>query len=147
MRHRNKNVRMRRRLLALASFAALTVGAGTFAFWVRLEHRPEAALAATRQYIAGTVAEERARRSSRPLAGAGEHDLEAGWSARLESCVTPVSFSPYQTNGNRLRRFLRGAEMDDNEVDVNFFDCSVRFYLRKQATGDWSVYRVQSHAG
>jgi hypothetical protein len=110
--------------LIVASFA----GAALFAFWVKLEHRPAEAIAATHAYIEGL-------------------DTDAGWKDRLRRCVKPTGFTPFQTNGNRLRRLAGKLDPDPAEVSVDFFDCSVRFYLRKQKPGSWQVYKVQSHAG
>jgi len=108
--------------------AAFVVGAALLAFWIKREHRPEEAIAATRAYTEGV-------------------DADPGWKARLRSCVNPTSFTPFQTNGNRLRRLAGNTDPDPPEVTVDFFDCSVRFYLRKQKSGSWQVYKVQSHAG
>lgn len=110
--------------IVAASFAA----AALLAFWVKREHQPTGAIAATHAYIEGL-------------------DTDAGWKARLHRCATPTAFTPFQTNGNRLRRLAGNLDPDPAEVSVDFFDCSVRFYLRKQKPGSWQVYKVQSHAG
>lgn len=117
---------MRKTIISIiaASFAA----AALFAFWAKLEHRPAEAIVAIHAYIEGV-------------------DTDPGWKARLRSCVKPTSFTPFQTNGNRLRRLAGNLDPDPAEVSVDFFDCSVRFYLRKQKPGSWLVYKVQSHAG
>ena len=108
--------------------AASFAGAALLAFWVKREHQPAEAIAATHAYIEGV-------------------DADAGWKARLHRCVEPTAFTPFQTNGNRLRRLAGNLDPDPAEVSVDFFDCSVRFYLRKQKSGSWQVYKVQSHAG
>lgn len=110
--------------LIIAFFA----GAALLAFWIKREHKPEEAIAATHAYIEAVEA-------------------NPGWKARLRSCVNPTSFTPFQTKGNRLRRLAGNTDPDPPEVSVDFFDCSVRFYLRKQKSGSWQVYKVQSHAG
>ena len=117
---------MRKALMPL--IATFFVGAALLAFWIKREHRPAEAIAATRAYIEGVGA-------------------DPDWKARLRSCVKPTSFTPFQTNGNRLRRLAGNVDPDPAEVTVDFFDCSVRFYLRKQKSGSWQVYKVQSHAG
>jgi len=116
------------RKTTMSVIAVSLAGTALFAFWAKREHIPAEAIAATRTYIE-TV------------------DAEAGWKARLRSCVTPTAFTPYQTYGNRLRRLAGSLDPDPAEVSVDFFDCSVRFYLRKQKTRAWQVYKVQSHAG
>ena len=112
----------------ISTLAALLAGAALLAFWAKREHRPEQAIAATLAYIEGV-------------------DTEPGWKARLRGCVKPTSFTPFQTNGNRLRRLAGNVDPNPPELTVDFFDCSVRFYLRKQSPGSWQVYKVQSHAG
>jgi len=112
----------------ISTLAAFFAGAALLAFWAKREYRPAQAIAATHAYIEGV-------------------DTDPGWKARLRSCVKPTSFTPFQTNGNRLRRLAGNVDRDPPEVTVDFFDCSVRFYLRKQSSGSWQVYKVQSHAG
>jgi hypothetical protein len=112
----------------ISTIAAFLTGAALLAFWVKLEHRPAQAITAIHAYIEGM-------------------DADAGWKSRLRGCATPTSFTPFQTKGNRLRRLAGKQGPDPPEVSVDFFDCSVRFYLRKQERGDWRVYKVQSHAG
>jgi hypothetical protein len=112
----------------ISTIAASVAAAALLALWITREHRPVAAISATRAYIE-TV------------------DTDPGWKARLRKCVNPTSFTPFQTNGNRLRRLAGGADPDPADITVDFFDCSVRFYVRKQDSGSWQVYKVQSHAG
>jgi hypothetical protein len=112
----------------ISTVVAFSAGLALLAFWVKLEHRPAEAIAATHAYIEGV-------------------DTDAGWKDRLRRCIKPTGFTPFQTNGNRLRRLAGNQDSDPAEVSVDFFDCSVRFYLRKQKSGSWLVYKVQSHAG
>ena len=116
------------RKAVISTLAAVLAGAALLVFWAKREHRPEEAIAATHAYIEGV-------------------DTDPGWKTRLHSCVNPSSFTPFQTHGNRLRRLAGNTDPDPPEVTVDFFDCSVRFYLRKQKSGSWQVYKVQSHAG
>lgn len=117
---------MRRTLISVIAMSF--AGAALLAFWVKREHRPAEAIAAVHAYIEGV-------------------DADAGWKDRLRRCATPTAFTPFQTNGNRLRRLAGNLDPDPAEVSVDFFDCSVRFHLRKQGSGSWRVYKVQSHAG
>ena len=67
-----------------------------------------------------------------------------------EFCKTDrlVSTSPLQTNGNRLRRRLRGVEVDMPALDVEFEGgCLLRVTLRRNAAGQWKVARLARHAG
>ncbi|MFP8780819.1 hypothetical protein [Hydrogenophaga sp. RWCD_12] len=91
--------------------------------WTRLEHRPQAPLDAVRTYLAQAAP------------------------ATVTACQQPGAFEPYQTNGNRLRRLLQGREVDESAISIEFPDCLVRFYLRREGDGVWRVYRVHPHAG
>src|SRR4051812_9510057 len=101
------------RKATISVIAASVAGAALLAFWIKQEHNPAEAIAATRAYIESV-------------------DADAGWKTRLRSCATPTGFTPFQTNGNRLRRLAGNQDPDPAEISVDFFDCSVRFYLRKQ---------------
>lgn len=60
-----------------------------------------------------------------------------------------VSTSPLQTNSNRLRRWLKGAEVEIPEIQVEFEDipCLFKVSLRHTASGQWKVHNFQNHAG
>jgi hypothetical protein len=85
----------------ISTLAAFFAGAALLAFWAKREHRPAQAIAATHAYIEGV-------------------DTDPGWKARLRSCVKPTSFTPFQTNGNRLRRLAGNVDRDPPEVTVDF---------------------------
>lgn len=77
-------------------------------------------------------------------------DMEL-WEIRpRQFCTTKrlLYTSPPQTNGNRLRRWLRGVEVEMPEVDVEFEgQCLLRVQLRRDASGQWKVARLTHHAG
>jgi hypothetical protein len=58
-------------------------------------------------------------------------------------------FFPLQTNGNRVRRWLRGEEVDMPEVHIEFEKgiCPFKVTLRHASNGQWKVFNFQSHAG
>ncbi|WP_156397886.1 MULTISPECIES: hypothetical protein [unclassified Duganella] len=56
--------------------------------------------------------------------------------------------SPPQTNGNRLRRLIRGQSIDMDEVRVEFEGaCLLGVSLRRTSDNRWLVYYFASHAG
>jgi hypothetical protein len=55
---------------------------------------------------------------------------------------------PLQTNGNRLRRWLKGAEIDMPEIQIEFEGfCLFSVSLRHLGNGQWMVHNFQRHAG
>ena len=58
--------------------------------------------------------------------------------------------APLQTNGNRIRRQLRGVEVEMLEIEIEFenrIGCLFSVALRHTSNGQWKVYNFQSHAG
>jgi hypothetical protein len=60
-----------------------------------------------------------------------------------------ISFHPMQTNGNRLRRWWNGAEIEMAEINLEFekSPCLFKVTLRHTANGQWVIVYFQSHAG
>lgn len=60
-----------------------------------------------------------------------------------------VSHSPLQTNGNRLRRRLKGKEVEMPEIRIEFenIPCLFSVSLRHAGKSQWKVHNFQSHAG
>jgi hypothetical protein len=63
--------------------------------------------------------------------------------------LKPIYYPTPQTNGNRLRRRLRGVAPDIDEMHVEFEQgaCLFKVTLRPVGAGQWKVYNFQSHAG
>jgi len=60
-----------------------------------------------------------------------------------------TSISPPQTNGNRLRRWLRGQAVELNELNAEFEKgtCLLSVRLRRVTGAEWKVFYFASHAG
>ena len=59
-----------------------------------------------------------------------------------------VGSFPPQTNGNRLRRLIRGQSLDMDEVHLEFEGaCLLGVRLRRISGNRWLVYYFASHAG
>jgi hypothetical protein len=55
---------------------------------------------------------------------------------------------PFQSNGNRIKRWVRNETADMPEVNVQYSgSCFFRVTLRRVANGDWQVLKFGSHAG
>ncbi|QAV24591.1 hypothetical protein [Proteus hauseri] len=55
---------------------------------------------------------------------------------------------PNQTNGNRLRRWFNGSEIEMKDVNLEFKGASdLRITLRHIGDNKWKIYYMTSHAG
>lgn len=55
---------------------------------------------------------------------------------------------PPQTNGNRLRRWLKGQKVDMQDVSIEFKGPSdLRITVRHLGNNQWKVFYITSHAG
>lgn len=58
------------------------------------------------------------------------------------------SVHPLQNNGNRLRRWLKGAEVEMQDISIEFTGPSLlRITLRYQGNKQWKIFFITSHAG
>jgi hypothetical protein len=56
--------------------------------------------------------------------------------------------SPPQTNGNRLRRWLKGRGLDQAKINLDFTgSCLLRVQMNQNAQQEWRVLTFASHAG
>lgn len=71
------------------------------------------------------------------------------WPAAAPVPVRFVAVGPFQSYGNRLRRWFHGREADPKEVWLEFSVGGVPFGVRAARTdgGEWKVSYFQSHAG
>jgi len=70
--------------------------------------------------------------------------------ARGEGCRIDrlIGIAPFQTNGNRLRRWVSGRGVDEPELQMEFDGaCPLRVTLRWSAGQGWQVVRHGTHAG
>jgi hypothetical protein len=84
----------------------------------------------------------------------GKSPLELKKVSALQLCsaeakLERVSYSPLQTNGNRIHRWLRGTEIEMPEIHIEFENASCLFGVALRHTGNnqWKVFSFQSHAG
>jgi hypothetical protein len=61
--------------------------------------------------------------------------------------VKLISTNPFQSYGNRLRRWIRGRKIDPDQVIVDYFiGLPFELRLRSNDTGEWRITYFQSHA-
>ena len=114
----------RSRIAVVAAGLIAGLAAAGFA-WLKAEHRPTEAIAVAQSFVDQL-------------------------NARGDSCRVDrlVGVSPYQTNGNRLRRWVSGRGVDEPELRMEFDGaCPLRVTLRLSSTQGWQVVRHGTHAG
>jgi hypothetical protein len=114
----------RSRLAALAAAAIVGPAIAGFA-WLKAEHRPDEAIAVAQAFVDQL-------------------------NARGEGCRVDrlVGIAPFQTNGNRLRRWVSGRGVEVPELQMEFDGaCPLRVTLRLSSTQGWQVVKHGSHAG
>lgn len=66
-------------------------------------------------------------------------------------CLDDQSFAystPPQTNGNRLRRWLKDEPIDQTKINLDFqHTCLLGVQLIKDKQGEWRILRFGGHAG
>ena len=71
------------------------------------------------------------------------------WPGDRSAMVRRLAVGPFQSYGNRLRRWLRGQQVEMPELHVEFSVGGVPFEVRERSTkdGEWKVSYFQTHAG
>jgi hypothetical protein len=121
-------------------------------FWLKREYHPRTAIAHAETFVA-LLRENRfseAYELTTKTGGAGNSLEQFTDLAKRQFCdlkSTDYSF-PFQSNGNRLRRWLKGQPLDMNQITVEFSGaCLFGVSMQSSADSEWKVYMFQSHAG
>ncbi len=71
------------------------------------------------------------------------------WPEGTTAPIRRLAVSPFQSYGNRLRRWLQGQEVEMPEVHVEFSVGGMPFEVRERyvGKGEWKVSYFQAHAG
>ena len=138
--------------IALALTFVLTVIASML--WLKADHVPSAAMRVAQAFVDRLQAGKFAQAHELTVKNndyVGTTPAEFERIARRQFCgaIHLVSTFPFQSNGNRLRRWLAGAEVEMPEVRVEFAEgaCLFGVSVRHQGAGQWQVYSFASHAG
>jgi len=137
---------------ALLSCFALALAVTAFFIWAKTEYGQPAAVSVAKDFLS------RMRRGD--LESAFELTTKSGYVGRTpadlyafaqrHTCLGGrlVWTAPPQTNGNRLRRLIRGQNVDMDEVHVEFQGaCLLSVRLRRTSDNSWRVFYFASHAG
>lgn len=121
--------------------------------WLKAEHVPGAAKRVAQEFVDRLQAAQFARAHQLTVRNngyVGTTPAEFEGIARRQFCkVTRLAgTSPFQSNGNRLRRWLGAREVEMPEVRVEFEGaCLFGVSVRHVGAGQWLVYSFASHAG
>jgi hypothetical protein len=126
--------------------------AATF-FWLKRQHYPKEAIDVAQQFV--TLLHQDKLESAYALSikngYTGKTLTEFQANARDERCPSEPKYDytfPFQSNGNRLRRWVNGSEIDVQEINVEFkSECLLGIRLKKTSNQLWRVSYFAVHAG
>jgi hypothetical protein len=126
--------------------------AATF-IWLKRQHYPKEAIDVAQQFVSLLHQDkfESAYALSIKNGSIGKTLTEFEAKARRERCPSEPKYDhtfPFQSNGNRLRRWANGSEIDVQEIVVEFkSECLLGIRLKKTSDQQWRVFRFAVHAG
>ncbi len=137
------------RLFVLACLIAL--GAGGL-FWLKSEHKPQDAIRQAEVFVFLLKAKKFEEAFDLTLKNEFTGQTPAAFEAvaKRQFCALDKTITtfPFQSNGNRWRRWLKGRVVDPLEVTVEFTgSCLFSVTLHNLSPMNWKVYFFQSHAG
>lgn len=141
-----------KRRLALAVALAAVAGVPT-TWWLHQQHRPAAAIATAQAFVRDVEQRDYTAAFGRTLAGPATGTTPAELQANAQRQLCPPArvdyTAPFQSHGNRLRRWASGRALDEPQVRVEFAGnpCLFGITLRRTAQGQWKVAGFASHAG
>jgi len=139
---------------ARALFACFTLAfaIGGFFLWAKAEYGHPEAVSVAKTFLSrmqsGDVEGAFELTTKNGYVGKTPADLRAF--AQRHTCMSGrlAWTSPPQTNGNRLRRLVRGQNVDMDELNVEFEGiCLLSVRLRRTSDKGWRVFYFASHAG
>jgi hypothetical protein len=137
------------RLLLLCCLIALGASG---VFWSKAAHTPKDAIAKAEAFVlllkTGKMDEAYNLTLKNELTGKTLAAFETV--AKQQFCAldkTTTTF-PFQSNGNRWRRWVQGRVLDPPQITVEFTGaCLFSVTLHNLSPKNWKVYFFQSHAG
>ena len=121
-------------------------------WWLRAEHTPEAPIRVAQEFLKKLEAKQFAQAFELTVkqgyVGRTPEELQEVSRQALCELDRMVSTFPFQSNGNRLRRFVSGREIEMAQVLVEFEGrCLLGVTVQRTKDQAWRVYRFASHAG
>jgi hypothetical protein len=149
------NVRTRRTKLMkkiIGTIVAVALAIIASFLWLKAEHRPQEAISQAQKFVdlVQTNKLVEAFQLTFKNERVGKTDLEFADIVKRQLCNvnTQTTTFPFQSNGNRLRRWFDGRPIEPPEITVEFSgSCLFGVSLRFVDANGWKVYFFQSHAG
>jgi hypothetical protein len=122
-------------------------------WWLRAAHFPVQAVQVAHSFVLHLEAQRYAQAYAlavpKGVMGRSAEQFEAFAKSQYCGATRIASTFPYQSNGNRLRRWWAGRQVELNEVAVEFegVPCLLGVKVQRNASGAWRVVRFASHAG
>lgn len=121
-------------------------------FWLKAEHRPQEAIEQAQKFVdllqQNKLAEAFQLTLQNQLVGKTAEEFSANVKRQICNLNKQTTTFPFQSNGNRLRKWLRGRTVEPPEITVEFTgSCLFGVTLHYVDGGLWKVYFFQSHAG
>lgn len=136
----------------MAAAGAAVVSAAT-AWWLHRQHLPAESIATAQAFVRDVEQRDYAAAFGRTLGGPATGTTPAELQANAQRQLCPPAHvkytEPFQSHGNRLRRWIAGRTLDGPQVRVEFTGspCLFGVTLRRTAQGPWRVVGFASHAG
>lgn len=138
--------------MAVLALAAPTLAGGLW--WLAHQpHTPSGAIAEAHAFVRdveqGRFAAAHARTARNAATGTTLEQFQAHAAHQLCPPAQVGYTLPFQSHGNRLRRWLAGRDVDEPQVTVEFqgSPCLFSITLRQAEPGQWRIVRFASHAG
>jgi hypothetical protein len=138
--------------LRLATIFAITLlSCGGF-FWLKAEHRPQQAIDQAQTFVnllqLNKLEDAYQLTLKNELVGKTDADFATLVKQQMCGVNKHTTTFPFQSNGNRMRRWIAGRPIEPSDITVEFTgSCLFGVTLRYVAGGMWKVYFFQSHAG
>ncbi|MGV3681705.1 MAG: hypothetical protein ACO1PM_18615 [Acidovorax sp.] len=138
--------------MAVLALAVPTLG-GALWWLAHQPHTPSGAIAEAQAFVRdveqGRFAAAHARTARNAATGTTLEQFQAHAAHQLCPPAQVGDTLPFQSHGNRLRRWLAGREVDEPQVTVEFqgSPCLFGITLRQAEPGQWRIVRFASHAG
>jgi hypothetical protein len=132
-------------------FAIALLAVGGFV-WLKAEHRQLEAISQAQKFVdlVQTKKLNEAYQMTLKNELVGKMDVDFATIVQRQICRLDKQTTtfPFQSNGNRMRRWLSGRPIEPPEVTVEFEgSCLFGVTMRFVESGVWKVYHFQSHAG
>jgi hypothetical protein len=133
-------------------FCCLALVAGGGFYWLKSHHQPYAAITQASLFLellrTNKLKDAFELTLQNELTGKTYPEFEAFAHRQFCNVDTQTTTFPFQSNGNRLKRWIMDRPLDPPKITVEFTgSCLFGVTLQPVAPGIWKVHYFQSHAG